>query len=213
VFAVLGQPKNLGVMKRHGEWIHFQAALSLADTRGHITHELGEVAAYEGRPLGKVTSLAVSQSLLYVGTKDSAFVDVYKLNGRRIGSIPIHIERRQPTLRHYEAAIDAMVMVYNAAEMRQQMKPVLLDMPMPDHLPPYAALLADPDGILWAVVSAPGDSETRLHAMSATCHLLGEVTVPIDLRIFEVGRDYVVGAYEDTTGEPHVAVYRLHRNP
>lgn len=39
----------------------------------------------------------------------------------------------------------------------------------------------------------------------------GEVTIPRELTVFEIGHDYILGAFEAGDGEPHLAMYRLTR--
>ncbi len=96
---------------------------------------------------------------------------------------------------------------------REPVVEMMRKIPMPERLPFYSGLFADPDGVLWIVLSTPGDSVTRIRAMQDNGEALGEVAIPVGLRVFEVGRDYVLGAYEDERGEPHVAMYRVRRSP
>lgn len=81
---------------------------------------------------------------------------------------------------------------------------------MPESLPPYRDLFADPGGRLWALVPAPADSMAELRAIGRDGRLLGSVLVPADLKVFEIGLDYVLGLYQEEDGEQHVALYRLH---
>lgn len=210
VFAFLSTPSGPMQMNREtGESPHYEAPLWLGDARGDLIHAFGDVAAAELRPLGKVTRLAVSDDRLYVGTNDSAFVDVYALDGRHLATLRVGVPARAPTRRHYERVIDELVAPLVIADERAQMKRVMLEVPMPARLPFYAELFVDPEGTLWVQTSIPGDPDTRLRAIGAEGAILGEVRVPADLRVFEVGLDYILGGYEEETGEPHMAVYRV----
>lgn len=82
---------------------------------------------------------------------------------------------------------------------------------MPVQLPPYSAVLTDSEHVLWVVLSAPGDKETLLRAAAPDGNLLGDVRIPMELHVFEVGRDYVLGTYESKDAIPYVALFRLHR--
>lgn len=64
---------------------------------------------------------------------------------------------------------------------------------------------------LWVRLSHPGDSLTHLRAIASDGRALGVVRLPEDMRIFEVGRDYVLGAFEEEGGEPHVAMFAYRR--
>jgi hypothetical protein len=61
------------------------------------------------------------------------------------------------------------------------------------------------------VLSVPGDPTTRLRAIRENGTVVADVTVPVNLSVFEVGADYMIGAREDENGEPHLMVFRLRR--
>jgi len=71
----------------------------------------------------------------------------------------------------------------------------------------------DPAGSLWVVTSAPGDDRTELHGFSPSGQSLGEIRLPIETRLFEVGSEHILDAYEAPDGQAHVALYhfRQHR--
>jgi hypothetical protein len=212
ILAVLEVPPDMHPPDRDGRSPHFRASLKIVDREGQTLHQVGRVAAMESRPLGKVTSIAVTRDFLYVGTKDSAFVDVYRNSGSPFGTVAVKVDRRRPLRLHYERAVDALVQPLADRGYREQMKQLLLDIPMPTNLPPYSALLADPDGMLWVVTSIAGDSSTTLRGIGSDGHVLMDLEIPRDLRVFEVGRDYVLGAYEAPSGDPHVALFRFRRS-
>ena len=204
VVAFIGIPVDLGDI-----WKHYRAPLFLADTRGAIAREIGEVAAFEGRPLGKIISLALTWDRIYVGTKDSAFVDVYSLNGSHLGVVAVGASARAPTPEHYESAIDIQVMGLGSVSDREALKELMLGWPMPDYLPPYAALLADPKGLLWVQISLPGDAETWLSAIDREGRIVADVRLPRFVSVFEVGDDYLLATYVDEGGEPFVVMYEI----
>jgi hypothetical protein len=83
-----------------------------------------------------------------------------------------------------------------------------MEMERPDYLPYHNGLHLDPAGRLWVVLSFPGDSTTTLRAYSALGAPVGEVRIAADLRVLEVGEDYVLGSFVDAgTLEPKVALY------
>lgn len=51
-----------------------------------------------------------------------------------------------------------------------------------------------------------------LVAMDTAGETLGTATLSTELAVYEVGRDYVLGAFEDHAGVPHVALYRFSRS-
>jgi hypothetical protein len=97
--------------------------------------------------------------------------------------------------------------------MRDGARKWVLAIPMPEKLPPFTGLFVDADGALWVVLSAPGDPDTRLRAYSPEGRVLGNLTIPVNLNVFEVGTNYVLGAREDADGEQFVSLYTYRRTP
>lgn len=196
-----------------------RAPVTVADTAGQSLAVVPDVPGPElvvlqggagPRPLGAVTLLAVGPGLLYVNTGDSDRIDSYSLDGQFAGMLSAGLKGRPASLRNYGAAVDALVTSVRgpiATVLRQR----LLDLPMPATLPPYAGLHVDPDGVLWAVLSWPGDPGTRLRALSGGAAAGTELELAAAVRVTEVGRDYLVGVREDDAGVPHVVLYRLSR--
>ena len=189
----------------------YAGPLWLLDAEGDTVRPLGEVPMGELRPLGRVTRLAMSNDRLYVGTADSAFVDVYSLDGQRQPALAVGIADRAPTRRDFERAVDAMVRPYPDRGAREETRNMLLDIPIPERIPPYDGLFADPAGTLWVATWAAADGNTRLRAIDPGGSVLGDLELPVELNVFEIGEDYVLGAYEDDGGEQHIAMYRLRR--
>jgi len=210
-FAIFMMPRNFGRPDPTGKSPRYTAPLWIADEAGDTLTSLGELPVGETRPLGKVSRIAMADDRVYVGTADSAFVDVYSLDGKRLPTIRVGTPVRAPTQRNYEKAIDASVVGLLDRNTRDAARRYMLKIPMPERMPPYTALFADPRGTLWVVTSAPGDSATTLRAITPDNRILGDVHLPAGLRVLEVGQDYILGTYEDEDGEPHVAMYRLRR--
>lgn len=61
------------------------------------------------------------------------------------------------------------------------------------------------------VTSIPGDDATELRAIGADGGIVADLRLPVDMIVYEVGRDYILGTYEDGDGEPHVVMYRIRR--
>lgn len=218
VLAMLGPPSQ---RPAPGE-VFFRglAPLKIANTAGAITRRVGDVPAGEfallgggagPRPLGKTTSIAVSGDYLMVGTGDSAAVDLYRLSDLARSTISVGTPPRSPTDRHKARGADPSVALAPAA-MRAQIRERLLALPFPERLPPYSALFADPTGVFWVQTSVPGDGETRLRAFTPDGRRVADVVLPGEVVIYEIGLDYVLGSYESSDGEPHVAMYHLSRN-
>jgi hypothetical protein len=194
---------------REGELL--RAPLWVSDTHPTEKRQIGDLPYAENRPMGRRTRIAVTDDYLYVGASDSSKIYVYDLGGKRLRTIDVGVPPRHPTQHQYERAIDALVQPMSDASMRERSRRDLLKIPSPEWLPAYSGLFADPKGLLWVLTSVPGDSDTQLRAVSASGSVLGKVRVGRELRVFEVGINYVLGSYPDENGRTHVVAYRYHR--
>jgi hypothetical protein len=194
--------------------------LSTADTRGIIMRELGEVSAFDivfangswwGRPGGTVASVAVGRDRLVVCPTDSRAVDVYDLGGARVRSILLRVPPRAPARRHLERSADAQLVFLPSGASRDAMREQLLRIPPPPYLPACNEVLIDPSDNAWVVLSAPGDSMTRLRILGRDGQLLSDATLAAEVEVLEVGSDYMLASGESVGGESWVAMYRVRR--
>jgi hypothetical protein len=209
--AWLALPEVHSPMSEKGEVLH--APIRLAEATGDTLPSFAPIKVGENRPFGRMTSLALAGDRVYVGTADSAFVDVYSMGGEKLRTMAVGENKpRRPTERNYERAIDELLLQLFIPDHQEANRKMLMKIPPPEQMPSYSAIFADPAGTLWVNLSAPGDGETRLRAVGADGAQLGEVVLPLDLVVFEVGEDYVLGRWEDEeSGEVHVRMYRFQR--
>lgn len=86
------------------------------------------------------------------------------------------------------------------------------DMPMPERYPAYTELLVDPLGHVWLErFTPPWESGRRWGVFDPSGAFLGNLDVPSDFTITDVGRDRVTGVTVDDLGVGRVRVYRLER--
>jgi hypothetical protein len=62
------------------------------------------------------------------------------------------------------------------------------------------------------VTSVPGDGVTIIQAAEPDGRVVGEVRLPVEMDVFEIGSDYLLGAYQLPDGEQRVAAYRFSRS-
>lgn len=166
---------------------------------------------YAPMPLGRVTSFAVVGQRLLVGTGDSSTIRSFTLDGKAAPPIRLRLPARQTTQAHYERGIDDLL-AQVPAQVQQRIRNALLSLKRPNPAPSYGALYPDPDSLIWVNLSLPGENTTRLRAYTLSGVPRGEVTVPIALTVFEIGRDYILGTFEDANAEPHVITFAFGRN-
>ena len=190
-----------------------RGSVSISDASGLFSEVLTDVPVRVPRPLGQTTTLALSSTYLYIGTNDSAVVERLTLTGAPAGRLAVAVSRQAPTARQYDMAIDAhLAFVFPSMAERREHKSRFTRIPPPEFRPLYGAVIADHAGSAWVVVSALDEPKTRLQLLSEGGASPGTViALPRNLRVFEIGRDHVLGRYEDEEGEVHIAMYRLNR--
>ena len=173
-------------------------------------HTVKFVPFVENRPLGRATFLAINKGELYVGTADSGVVNGYSLDGNHTGTIRVSSDSTPaPTASEYSAAIDEIVGGLGSKSDRDHARAYFERIPRPNAVPPYSGIFASPNGTVWADVSVPGDSEAVLHSFSSSGQSLGEVRLPADVTILEIGTDYILGAYKAGDDLERIVVYRI----
>lgn len=217
VFASLIRPADLrpgadGISRGPSTIVLSDGTRELATLKDAVTSSELIVRGGGGmpRPLGRQTSVAVGADRIYVGTADSAVIDVHALDGRRIGTLRLDVAERRVTDSDYERALDHLL-AQVPPQAHERVRQMLADIPRPDRHPPYSGLFVDPAGTLWVLLSSPSDERTHLRAVDARGRSLGDVRLPRAIDVWEVGTDYVLGHYTDADDEPHVVVYGFRR--
>lgn len=160
-------------------------------------------------PFSRSVVFAGDSEHLYVGSAERLQVEVRSLDGdlQRILRGPdedliVDEELVQEYLRADLAPPDSM----QRARLREA------DLPMPERYPAYTELLVDPLGYVWVErFTTPWESGHRWGVFDPGGAFLGNLDVPSDFTITDVGRDRVTGVAVDDLGVGRVRVYRLHR--
>jgi len=191
------------------------AQLSLADPGDGTVRTVAEIPMWEGfppPPLGKNTSIAVSDEYLFVGSADSAAVDRYPVDGGPAIVMQVPARPRAASPAHFERAIDAILEEGAPPDQQPQLRDAMREhYPMPAELPVYSGVFTDSEGLLWIVTSFPGDSVTEVMAVGVGGEAKAVIRMPQEITLFEIGANYLLGSYEEETGEPHVVEYSLRR--
>ncbi|MGH7696508.1 MAG: hypothetical protein ACRENH_16090, partial [Gemmatimonadaceae bacterium] len=196
-----------------------RAPLVLLDRSASVTRTVdtvasGEMAIVGGgagpRPLGKYTHLAMSRSALYVATGDSATILVFAATGSSLGAIRTDVARVAPTARQLDRAVETAI-AFGPKPLRDRLRPAMRALDPPAQLPPFSGILVDALDVLWVVLTFPGEGTTRLRALDARGSTVAEVSLPTDLMVLEIGRNYILGLHETADGEQFIRQYELRR--
>lgn len=91
----------------------------------------------------------------------------------------------------------------------------IMEQPRPDTFPMFDALVVDDVGFLWVrEFEAPGAEGPRQWIVFDTDgRLLGTVQMPRGFRVFQIGRDFVLGRARDDFDIEHIRLFELVRSP
>jgi hypothetical protein len=149
--------------------VHYLFDLAIADTTGVVIANVPRLivrefvrvrSAYMPKPLSPPGSFAIGRQRVFVQGRELGTIEVRALDGRPLATLRPRVERRTPTRRHLEVAAAEIAGIV-LPSLREQTHSQLLELPLPEGLPPFGDLFVDPDGVFWIVISTPGDSRTR----------------------------------------------------
>ncbi len=223
-----GRPKSLTPPKdrshptRQERTIRTASMVSVSNTMGKVSGEFGELPSGSmymmggggfPLPLAPTTYLAVAGTRMFIGVADSSSQIVAVTPGTPHSPpdiIKLKLPARPSTQQQRDRAAVATASMA-PMQLRKMAEDSLKLSPMPAVLPPYSGLFGDTDGVLWVQLTVPGDANTRLRAIGANDQVLGEVTLPANVVIHEVGHDYILAALDDADDLPHLVMFKLHR--
>jgi hypothetical protein len=172
-------------------------------------------------PFGRSPVAAVGRHRFYVGYSDVYEIKVYDDIGTLIKVVR---RRREPILvtrEHIEAYRRATVGVGDGDSpvwdrIREARRHVMQDMlesvDLPETMPAFADLRVDEDNYIWVEEYAPpGEPRSVWSVFSPGGSFLGQVEMPAQIEVQQIGGGFVVGLYWGELGLEHVAVYRLDR--
>ena len=94
--------------------------------------------------------------------------------------------------------------------MRTQIARLVNEIPVRETYPAFSAIVVDTEGAVWVEDyrrSAAGSA--RWTVFSPDGALVAQVTTPLELEVYEIGPDYVLGLWRDADDVEHVRMYEL----
>jgi len=172
----------------------------------------GNAARAGSLPFGTNTVTAIADAGFYAGHSSRYAITRYTEAGTpeviiRLAWTPAPITGDD--LVRYKA--DRMARA--TAGSRQRMERDYQDMPFPHTFPAFVSFEVDPLGNLWVLApSRPGDTRGRWVVFGPDGGARGAVETPDGLWVREIGRDYVLGTWQDELDVQHVRLHALRRS-
>lgn len=179
------------------QWAHTSGGVTSANS---IPYSVGWTV-YAGTP-----------SHLFLGTGVDPQVEVRAEDGRlerliRWDAAPRPIE--SPEIERFK---EDFMAEYEGSDREEFWNGWLRDVPFPDFMPTYDKLLVDRLGHLWVREYQPSWEDSRTwFTFAPDGKGLGEVALPPNLVVTEIGEDYLLGTWRDELDVEYVRMYSLDR--
>ncbi len=168
------------------------------------------IPAYTEQPLGRKAWATFANGFALIGSSDQAFVQIVDTLGKRKRRIVTDLSSRPVRFGDVVADAKARLIAEPAADVRALLRELLSEAPVSSILPRYSDFRADADGNLWLKTYELQDSSrVRWRVYDLSNHYLAVCDVPVNLQVFEIGDDYVLGLERAPTKAVRVVLRRL----
>lgn len=163
-------------------------------------------------PFGRMTSYAMTDSTLVVGTADDLSVELRSLEGALVGiarGTGVDLTVTDEDMADYREALLGRA---SDPGQRDAWARILDAMPRPDQKAAYSSVIADQAGNLWLLETTAGTLlPTRAFLMSPEGRYLGTVAFPGGLRPLHIASDRMLAYRTDELDVPTVGIWAIRR--
>lgn len=162
------------------------------------------------RQFGKTLLAAASSNRLFVGTADSFHVSIYDLDGRKAGDIRFQRPAKRFNPEDRERFKTSASLRLPGAFPREQLDRAIDAEEFPEFIPAYSRFLVDASNRLWIEEGhAPSEPTRQWRGFSEAGELVGSLSVPAALELFEIGASSALGRWTDEDGAESVRRFRV----
>lgn len=167
---------------------------SEGNTRGLVDH-----------PFGRYSHTLAGDGLLLHAPSDSYEMGVYALDG----SLTRLIRKQHSSLRVTSADIETYRET-RLSDAREFWAGLFPHITFPETMPAYRRVMLDREGNIWVEeYRRPSDDVPRWTVFTPAGRLLGTLTTPTGLWIYDIGDGYVLGRWRDELDVEHVRLYEI----
>jgi hypothetical protein len=164
-------------------------------------------------PFGASTIFASGRDAIYIADSDAFAVRVYSADGTLIRIVRGPHPHLPVLAEDVHAYVEARVEDAPPIQwIRDGIRASFAKVQPPDSLPAVRSIELDQDDQMWIELARhESAAESRWDVFTREGALLGEVTLPGALQVFEIGRDYIIGRDRDDLGVERVRVLKLRK--
>lgn len=161
-------------------------------------------------PFGRNVHYSASGERIAVGTDDAFSLRLYDAAGGVVRIIRQSAPRVSPPDGGFADMEREILESAQDAVRRERLEVAFEQMPRHSELPAFGAIHADRQGRVWVEEYQPPRIErSRWQVFAADGSFIGNVRLPANVRLLDVGRDRLLGLHVDPLGIQRVQSYRL----
>ena len=158
---------------------------------------------------GRNVFAGVGGNRIAIGANDTYEISVFESDG----SLMIQIRDNRPTEQVSTNDVDAWRkgQIDRMPEpMRTQIARLVNEIPVRETYPAFSAIVVDTEGAVWVEdYRRPAAGSARWTVFSPDGALVAQVTTPLELEVYEIGPDYILGLWRDADDVEHIQLYDL----
>ena len=150
--------------------------------------------------------------LILLGANDLYEIRAYATDGALARIVRREHDVRSPTRADLDHHL-AQRYADNTEQERAEALALLSDMPLLEAFPAFGRVMTDSRDYLWVEeYQLPGEPAPAWTVFDAEGRVLGLMELPADVRLFEIGEDYILGSVSDDLGIESVQLWPLDRS-
>ena len=181
-------------------------------TTDAYNHYLNESIHFDRIPFGRIPVRKGAGDRFYYGEAEGYEVRSYAPDGTPLRIIRLAQPPRPVTpaeIQAYTEGIRTGFLADAPAEIAAMWERTFDAIPYPEIHPPYTALVIDDQDRPWLRDSTPEGESQLWRVFDREGVYLGEVSMPEELEVLEIGSDYVLGRITDDLDVPRVQLWDL----
>ena len=218
-FSSSDTPRN-GLVRDSSRIIRVLASGSEADTlmvligTEIILHHTPARMSARLAPFGRVTRVAVGDTVFHTVTSDTYEIRTWNRDGRLLRVLRRSIDPAAVSGDDIDRLEAEELENAQSDDQRRELERTLAEMPYPDRMPALGRLHVDDDGYLWVQDYSPWDEEpTEWTIFDEEGLAVGRTRLPARFTIHSIGSDVVLGTREGDLDVEQVVVLGLERTP
>jgi hypothetical protein len=178
----------------------------------HIIPRESRMITVNAVPFGRGAYAAVAGDRILAGTNDAYSLDVYGQDGTLESIVRLAHDPDPVRPGDFDFLRDEALAGIDSDQFRQMERESWDAMPHHETFPAFESFTGDAAGHFWVRDYLPPDDERSIWTVfDSEGTALGKVETPVDLRVLEIGEDYILGVLRDELDVEWLQLYALNK--